>query len=116
MANHCFLLDYEWKNKLRFVRIYFNARTFERTTKDRAEDTYHQLLGIGGTLGLFTGFSLLSLVEIAYHAVKIIGTPVVNKLEGLGCLTWLEEKKHLVIVKLRQGSGKDRQGMARDGP
>ena len=96
----CFLSEYEWKNKLRFVRIYFDAPTFDRTTKDRAADPLQQLAGIGGVLGLITGFSFLSLVELVYHAVKIIGTPVVNKLEGLGCLTWLAEKKHLFIMIL----------------
>ena len=28
--------DYEWKNNLRFVKIYFDTPTFDRITKDRA--------------------------------------------------------------------------------
>ena len=31
-----FVIDYQWKNKLRYVRIYFDTPTFDRITKDRA--------------------------------------------------------------------------------
>ena len=29
-------IDYEWKNKLRFVRIYFDTPTFDRITMEKA--------------------------------------------------------------------------------
>ena len=68
--NHV-ILDYEWKNKLRFVRIYFDTPTFNRITKDRAAKFVDMLSAIGGTMGLLTGFSIISGVEILYFAVKI---------------------------------------------
>jgi len=64
--------DYEWKNNLRFVKIYFDTPTFDRITKDRAAKFVDMLSAIGGTMGLLTGFSLISGVEIIYFATKIV--------------------------------------------
>ena len=65
-------LDFEWKNKLRVVRIFFDTPTFDRITKDRAAKFVDMLSAIGGTMGLLTGFSIISGVEILYFAAKII--------------------------------------------
>ncbi len=54
------------------VRIYFGATTFDRITKDRAAKFVDMLSAIGGTMGLLTGFSIISAVEILYFGVKII--------------------------------------------
>ena len=56
---------------MRFVRIYFDAQTFDRITKDRAAKFTDYISAIGGTMGLLTGFSIISGVEIVYFAVKI---------------------------------------------
>ena len=66
------VLDYEWKNTLRFVRIYFDTPTFERIEKDRAAKFVDMLSAIGGTMGLLTGFSIISGVEILYFTYKIV--------------------------------------------
>ena len=58
--------------KLRLVTIYFYATTFERITKDRAAKFVDMLSAIGGTMGLLTGFSIISGVEIVYFGVKIM--------------------------------------------
>ena len=67
------MADYthEWKNKLRLVRIYFDTPTFDRIEKDRAAKFVDMLSAIGGTMGLLTGFSMISAVEIFYFATKI---------------------------------------------
>ena len=65
------LADYEWKHKMRFVRIYFDTPTFDRITKDRAAKFVDMLSAIGGTMGLLTGFSIISGVEILYFAAKL---------------------------------------------
>ena len=57
---------------LRFVRLYFYATTFDRITKDRAAKFVDMLSAIGGTMGLLTGFSIISGVEIVYFGIKII--------------------------------------------
>ena len=44
---------------------------FDRITKDRAAKFVDQLSAIGGTMGLLTGFSIISGVEIVYFLVKI---------------------------------------------
>ena len=72
------VLEYEWKNKLRFVRIYFDTPTFSRITKDRAAKFVDMLSAIGGTMGLLTGFSIISAVEILFFGSKVI-LAVINK-------------------------------------
>ena len=57
---------------LRFVRMHFLATTFDRITKDRAAKFVDMLSAIGGTMGLLTGFSIISGVEIVYFGIKII--------------------------------------------
>ena len=65
------LTEFEWQNKLRFVRIYFDTPTFDKITKDRAAKFVDMLSAIGGTMGLLTGFSIISGVEIFYFALTI---------------------------------------------
>ena len=57
---------------LKFVRIYFDATTFDRVTRDIAMKGVDMLSAIGGTMGLLTGFSIISGVEILFFAIKII--------------------------------------------
>ena len=66
------LQDFDSDLKLRFVRIYFYATTFDRITKDRAAKFVDMLSAVGGTMGLLTGFSIISAVEIVYFGIKII--------------------------------------------
>ena len=67
----CFMIEYEWVNKLRLVRIYFDTPTLDRITKDRAAKFVDYISAIGGTMGLLTGFSIISGIEIIYFTVKI---------------------------------------------
>ena len=60
------------KLNLTYVRIYFGAETFNRVTKDRAIKFVDEISAIGGTMGLFTGFSIISAVEIVYFGLRII--------------------------------------------
>ena len=57
---------------LKYVRIYFGAETFNRVTKDKFIKFVDEISAIGGTMGLFTGFSIMSAVEIVFFGVKII--------------------------------------------
>ena len=54
------------------MRIYFDTPTFDRIEKDRAAKFVDMLSAIGGTMGLLTGFSIISGVEILYFVGKII--------------------------------------------
>ena len=52
--------------------IFFDATSFDKITKDRSDSAMDKLSAIGGTMGLLTGFSIISGVEIVYFGVKII--------------------------------------------
>ena len=67
-----FYPEEETKNPIRFVRIFFDTPSIERITKDRAAKFVDMLSAIGGTMGLLTGFSIISGVEIIYFAAKIV--------------------------------------------
>ena len=65
-------LEYEAQRpNLEYTKIQFNAPVFDKITKDQAAKFVDQLSAIGGTMGLLTGFSIISGVEILYFAVKI---------------------------------------------
>ena len=53
------------------MRVYFDIPTFDRIEKDRAAKFVDMLSAIGGTMGLLTGFSIISGVEIIYFAGRI---------------------------------------------
>ena len=61
------------------MRIYFDTPKFDRITKDRAAKFVDMLSAIGGTMGLLTGFSIISAVEIVFFSVKIIFSLMTNK-------------------------------------
>ena len=54
------------------VHIYFDTATFDLIEKDTKNTVETQISVIGGTMGLFTGFSILSAVEILYFTVKCV--------------------------------------------
>ena len=56
--------------KLRWINIYFKTPTYDRITKDEKAKFEDKLSAIGGTMGLLTGFSIISGVEIIYFVVK----------------------------------------------
>ena len=74
-----FVKEFEWKNRLRFVRIHFDTPTFDKVKKDRAAKFSNMLSSIGGTMGLLTGFSLISAIEIMYFAIKIVYDVIKNR-------------------------------------
>ena len=59
--------------KLRYIRIYFTRTPYyDKIVKDTSAKFVDMLSAIGGTMGLLTGFSIISAVEIIYFALKIV--------------------------------------------
>ena len=67
-----FFLDFQLPNNLSFVRIFFDSPTFDRVTMDNAAKFTNILGTVGGTMGLLTGFSIISGLEILYFALKMV--------------------------------------------
>ena len=59
------------KSRLKYVKIEFDTSTFDKITKDRSAKFVDMLSAIGGMMGLLTGFSIISAVEILYFTFKI---------------------------------------------
>ena len=51
------------------VQIYFDTATYDEIERDVKVTLEAQLGLIGGTMGLLTGFSILSGVEILYYII-----------------------------------------------
>ena len=56
---------------LQLVQIYFDTATYDEIERDVKVTLEAQLGLIGGTMGLLTGFSILSGVEIVYFVIKL---------------------------------------------
>ena len=61
-------LDY---SPLKLVQIYLDTATYDEIERDIKVTLEAQLGLIGGTMGLLTGFSILSGVEMIYYAIKL---------------------------------------------
>ena len=55
---------------VQFLKIHLATETYDEIEKDEKVTTEAALGLIGGTMGLFTGFSILSGVEIIYFILK----------------------------------------------
>ena len=53
-------------------QIYFDTATFDQITKDTKMKVETMVGVVGGTMGLLTGFSILSGVEILYYCCKFL--------------------------------------------
>ena len=52
------------------MKIYLDTATYDEIEKDEKVTLEASLGLIGGTMGLFTGFSMISGVEIIYYLAK----------------------------------------------
>ena len=57
---------------LQLVQIYFDTATFDDIERDKKIKLEGQLSLIGGTMGLLTGFSIISGVEIIFYLIRLI--------------------------------------------
>ena len=57
---------------LQIVQIQFDTATFDNVERDKKIKTEAQLSLIGGTMGLLTGFSIISGVEIVFFLFKLV--------------------------------------------
>ena len=56
---------------MHLVQFYFVPATYDQIERDKKLTLEAQLSLIGGTMGLLTGFSILSGVEIIYYVIRL---------------------------------------------
>ena len=64
-------IGFRRQTTLHWVKLHFATPTFDKITKDVKANFETKLSAIGGTMGLLTGFSIISGIEIVYFAIKI---------------------------------------------
>ena len=66
-------LDYQPKaTQLHWIRIYFATPTFDLIIKDEKANLETKISIIGGTMGLFAGFSIISGIELLFFVLKFL--------------------------------------------
>ena len=63
---------------LQLVAIRFDTATFDDIERDKKIKTEAQLSLIGGTMGLLTGFSIISGVEIIFFLIRSYSTAMAS--------------------------------------
>ena len=67
-----FLAQNVYYQPVHFLKIHLATETYDEIEKDEKVTTEAALGLIGGTMGLFTGFSILSGVEIIFYSLKFL--------------------------------------------
>ena len=67
-----FILASSNEAEMYFIEIFFDISTFNKVEQDKKMTIEAQLGLIGGTMGLLTGFSILSGVEITYYLLRFL--------------------------------------------
>ena len=62
----------ERNSAIRVVQIFFDTATFDDIERDKKIKIEGQVSLIGGTMGLLTGFSIISGVEIIFYLIRLI--------------------------------------------
>ena len=62
----------ESSSTLQLVQIHFDTATFDDIERDKKIKTEAQVSLIGGTMGLFSGFSIISGIEIVFFVAKFL--------------------------------------------
>ena len=65
------IMESEVEQRWEIIEIYFATPTFDKITRDVRTNFVSKLSMIGGMLGLFTGFSVMSGIEILYFAIRM---------------------------------------------
>ena len=94
----------EIHSTLQLVEIYFDTATFDDIERDKKIKTEAQLSLIGGTMGLLTGFSIISGVETIFFLFRL--TNITNFISSIylslgwsapsgsgGLMLWREPKR-----------------------
>ena len=69
------------RSNLQLVQIYFDTATFDDIEKDKKIKTEAQLSLIGGTMGLLTGFSIISGIEIIFFLFRMVSSFRITRTE-----------------------------------
>ena len=80
-------------SSLKLVQIYFNTDTFDNIERDKKIKFDAQLSLIGGTMGLLTGFSIISGIEIVLFIFRWINWAGIRFLKIPGAKNQSDNKR-----------------------
>ena len=68
-------------SSLELVHIFFDTASYDEIERDKKIKFEGQLSLVGGTMGLLTGFSIISGVEILYFVTKFLVRSIKPKIK-----------------------------------
>ena len=84
---------------LQLIQIYFDANTYDKILRGIKLTPESRLGLIGGTMGLFTGFSILSAIEIIYFAIKFFfSLKKPKRMTGKNDKSWQKGSSNIVFA------------------
>ena len=75
-------------SSLELVHIFFDTASYDEIERDKKIKFEGQLSLIGGTMGLLTGFSIISGVEILYFGTKFFVAVMKARIETFNAKGW----------------------------
>ena len=75
-------------SSLELVHIFFDTASYDEIERDKKISFEGQLSLIGGTMGLLTGFSIISGVEILYFGAKFFVAVMKARIETFDAKGW----------------------------
>ena len=85
-----FLSEHLPNSTLELIHIFFDTASYDEIERDKKIKFEAQLSLIGGTMGLLTGFSIISGVEILYFLAKFFTGWIRHKIETFVALRKIE--------------------------
>ena len=72
-------VEHQPSSSLELVHIFFDTASYDEIERDKKIKFEGQLSLIGGTMGLLTGFSIISGIEILYFGAKFMAGVIKSK-------------------------------------
>ena len=88
----------ELEPTLHLVHIYFDTATFDNVERDQRVKFEAQISLVGGTMGLLTGFSIISGIETIYFLFRLSSTYKISKKNWLK-LIFLIQAGHISQIE-----------------
>ena len=84
------------ESSVHLVEIYFDTATYDKIEQDKKIKFEAQLSLIGGTMGLLTGFSIISGIELVFFLIKLIASFRITK-DDIVSATQKKFQNHLTL-------------------
>ncbi len=84
LSSNLELADKRFRDDVTILNVFFDTPIITQVKLEMKVTVFDQISAIGGTLGLFTGVSLISFVEITYWLLRLVSAATFSAFFGAG--------------------------------